>query len=127
MGTSLKERVAKARSKGAEVDTKAPEPEATEASDTQALEPGDTATESEATNVVDLGEKVIEGLSEAEAAAIVEAHSGDIELGAALLEATRTTKANQTEYNGVTPEGYIVRVWAPAGLPMLARAVLEQD
>jgi hypothetical protein len=41
------------------------------------------------------------------------------------LRVTRETKRNQLQYDGKTPEGFVVRIWAPEGAAMVMRAQLH--
>jgi hypothetical protein len=78
-------------------------------------------------NVVAIDAKAVGALTDEQVEEILASHADvDAEMGAAFLTATRTTKANQIQYDGTTPEGYIIRVWAPEGSSMLIRATLEQ-
>ena len=82
---------------------------------------------SSADNVVPIGSKAVEALSDAQ---VTEALAGQatpvFEPGSALLAVTRETKRKQTQYDGVTEDGYVIRVWAPEGSPMLIGVTLEQ-
>lgn len=40
------------------------------------------------------------------------------------VQATRETKIAQVQYDGKTPEGYTVRIWAPPGSPMVTGVLL---
>ena len=146
MSTSLKDRAAKARSRKGKGKAKAPkaelngsdatpESEVTTAeaevpvTDTQVVEPVDTAGQVTPDNVTHISDAVVAGLSDDEvAAALASANQAadleDSEPLTATLIATRETKADQVQYDGKTPEGYIIRVWAPAGTPMLIGATL---
>lgn len=150
--TSLKDRARKARSKGAESkdetpastngakaskpDAEAPTPETTpktesKASDPQAPRPADTADAPD--NVVDIGAAALERLSDEQVNDVIAAHQAAVaavedseEPFTAGLIATRETKAEQVQYDGKTPEGYVIRVWAPKGSSMLIGATLTQ-
>ena len=99
-----------------------------EGSDPQASSPVDTPDDSPPEdNVVPIGSKAVEALSDAQ---VTEALAGQatpvFEPGTALLTATRETKRNQIQYDGVTEDGFVIRVWAPEGSPMLIGVTLEQ-
>ncbi len=89
------------------------------------------STPPEEDNVVEMAEHVADGLSDdqvAEILARVEAEEDakfSTDPFVARLAATRQTKTRQIQYDGVTPEGYIVRVWAPEGMAMVTYAELE--
>lgn len=40
----------------------------------------------------------------------------------AALKATRVTRKDDVQYDGRTPEGFVIRIWAPKGSPMLTEA-----
>lgn len=88
------------------------------------------STPAEVSNVVEMAQHVADGLSDDQVAEILTRAEAEEEAKfsdpfVATLAATRETKTNQIQYDGVTPEGYIVRVWAPEGMAMVTHAELE--
>jgi hypothetical protein len=76
-------------------------------------------------NVVALTSKAVKNLTDEQVAEFVAAHEdSESEPLTATLVATRETKIRQIEYNGTTPEGYVIRVWAPEGTSLLIGATL---
>lgn len=113
---------AKPAAVGTKAEVASPDPKPASASDTEA--------QAADTNVVSIGTKAVESLSDAEVADFVARHNAELERTeepfTASLIATRETKANQVQYDGKTPEGYAIRVWAPEGSPMLIGVTLTE-
>ena len=128
----LRDRMAEATRK-AEAET--PEPEDTESVDAEAeVEETDEEayipTPEEVTGEAPSADEVselVEGLSDeeiAEALAKLSHPTASAPL-VANVKATRTTKRDQIQYDGETPEGYVVRVWAPGGSEMVASVAVN--
>lgn len=121
MSTSIRDK-AKGAAKAPEVDPKPAsagngnKPKATEA---KASPPAPEKVAS----VTSIGAKAVEDLTDEQVEQMLaRAESGP---GVAGLAATRTTKTHQIQYDGKTEDGFVVRVWAPEGSPMVTKARLD--
>lgn len=118
---------------GAAVDTETPPETVSEAVTDEAPEPdvdvvedteSETAVEAdEESNVVDIRDAMVDNLTDEDVEKfLAQQASGPLVAG---LAATRETKLSQVQYDGKTTDGYVVRVWAPKGAPMLVKVRLE--
>ena len=139
MGTSIRDKAKRARStkSGSEPESKAPakteskpsepEPKATapKAGTTTAVldkDPAPTDREQVA-SVTDISDHVIDRMTEDEVEKFLAQAASSA--GVAGLVATRETKTGQIQYDGKTSDGFVVRVWAPEGAPMIVKARLD--
>lgn len=133
MGTSIRDKARKAITKTpAKVESQppnagpkpsTPEPKApAKVTELTAKEPAPTDREQVA-SVTAINDHVVDRMTEDEVERfLAKAASSD---GVAVLVATRETKTNQIQYDGKTADGYVVRVWAPAGAAMVTKASLD--
>lgn len=140
MGTSIRDKARRARSPKtptvesqppakAESKPPTPAPEATpvpKAPESKALAAKDTPAPTDreqVASVTAINDHVVDRMTEDEVERfLAKAASG---AGVAGLVATRETKTGQIQYDGKTEDGFVVRVWAPEGAPMLTRASLS--
>ena len=70
--------------------------------------------------------EAVSGLSKSEIEELLAAIEAADEVPlVASLKATRLTKTGGVQYDGKTPEGYVIRVWAPEDADMVTHASLE--
>lgn len=74
-------------------------------------------------SVTSIGDRAVEDLTDEQVERMLaRSQSGP---GVAGLAATRVTKTEQIQYDGKTEDGFIVRVWAPKGSPLVTKARLD--